>query len=156
MVNRGKMKNMIMIMDDDKDRLNTMHLWLQNLYFSWESVLFDNAPDTIEWLKHNLNTLVLMSLDHDLGPTRERNGEVFDPGTGRDVVDYLVTQNPVCPVIVHSTNYIARDGMIFALKGSGWKVSYVVPYNDLEWIEGAWSEEIKKWLRKTSFEGLIQ
>jgi hypothetical protein len=125
-----------------------MHSRLQDSCPQKELVLFDNAPDTIEWLEKNLSSVILISLDHDLGPNRERNGKVLDPGTGRDVVDCLVTQDPVCPVIVHSTNYVARDGMIFALEGAGWEVSYVSPYNDLEWIGEVWAEEVKKRLKE--------
>jgi hypothetical protein len=142
------MKRVILLMDDNEDRLQAMRSVVADSYPEYEIVLIDNAPDTIEWLKGNITSVALMSLDHDLGPNRERDGHVFDPGIGRDVVDYLVTQKPVCPVIVHSTNYIARDGMIFALEGSGWKASFVIPYNDLEWIQGTWKAEIEKYLNE--------
>lgn len=58
----------------------------------------------IAWLTNNLSSVTLISLDHDLGPNRERKGEVFDPGIGREVVDFLVSQKPTCPVIIHTTN----------------------------------------------------
>ncbi len=140
------MKNVILIMDDDEERLGSMSALIAGSYPDYESVLIDNAPDTIEWLKEHLSSAVLISLDHDLGPNRERDGEIFDPGTGRDVVDYLVTQNPICPVLVHTTNHIARDGMIFALESAGWKASFVIPHDDLEWIHGIWKTEIENYL----------
>ena len=133
-------------MDDDDERLSSMNALIGKDYPDYETVLIDNAPDTVEWLKENLSSAVLISLDHDLGPNRERDGETFDPGTGRDVVDYLVTENPICPVIVHTTNHVARDGMIFALEGSGWKTSFVIPHDDLEWIHGIWKAEIENYL----------
>jgi hypothetical protein len=108
------MRRIILIMDD-ANRLTAVSSLVAERYPECEIVLFDNAPDTIEWLKNNLSSLALMSLDHDLGINKERNGEVFDPGIGRDVVDYLVTQVPRCPVILHTTNYMARDGMTFAM-----------------------------------------
>ena len=141
------MKKVILIMDDDERRLNSMSALIAGTYPNYESVLIDNAPDTIAWLKSNLSSAVLISLDHDLGPNRERDGQIFDPGTGRDLVDYLVTQNPACPVIVHTTNHIGRDGMIFALEGAGWKTSFVIPYDDLEWINGTWKMEIENYLQ---------
>jgi len=146
MAKRGDMKNVILIMDDDERRLHSMNALIAGSYPHYETVLINNAPDTINWLKGNLSSAVLISLDHDLGPNRERDGEVFDPGTGRDVVDYLVTKTPVCPVIVHTTNHIARDGMLFALEGAGWKTCFVVPQDDLEWIHGIWKTQIKKYL----------
>jgi len=141
------MKNVILIMDDDEERLGSMSALIAGSYPDYESVLIDNAPDTIAWLKDHLSSAVLMSLDHDLGANRERDGTVFDPGTGRQVVDYLATQKPVCPVIVHTTNHIARDGMVFALEGAGWKTSFVIPHDDLEWIQGTWKTEIENYLR---------
>lgn len=42
----------------------------------------------IDWLNKELNTLSLISLDHDLFPETH---EAPDPGTGRDVADYLAT-----------------------------------------------------------------
>lgn len=139
-------QNTLLLMDDDERRLKAM-----NSFFSesdYEVALFDNAPDTIQFLKHNLSSVRLISLDHDLGTGRERNGEIFDPGTGRDVVDYLVTQIPACPVILHTSNYTAREGMIFTLERFGWKTSYVRPYNDLEWIGDVWRIEVEKYLGK--------
>ena len=50
---------------------------------------------------------------------------MFDPGVGRDVVEYLVTQPPTCPVIVHTSNYLARDGMVFALEFANWETTSV-------------------------------
>ena len=141
------MKNVILIMDDDEARLSAMNNMIAGSYPDYETVLIDNAPDTIAWLKDHLLSAALMSLDHDLGPNSKRDGETFDPGTGRDVVDYLVTQKPACPVIVHTTNHIARDGMLFALEGAGCKTSFVVPHDDLEWIHGTWKAEIEKYLQ---------
>lgn len=146
MAKRGDMKNVIVIMDDDQGRLHSMNKLIAGSYPHYEIVLINNAPDTINWLKGNLSSAVLISLDHDLGANRERDGAVFDPGTGRDVVDYLVTQSPVCPVIVHTTNHVARDGMLFALEGAGWQSSFVVPHDDFEWIHGIWKSEIEKYL----------
>ena len=40
----------------------------------------------------------------------------------------------------------ARDGMLFALEGAGWKTCFVVPQDDLEWIHGIWKTQIKKYL----------
>ena len=140
------MTQIILILDDNADRLAAMESLLVESYPQYQIVLFDNAPDTIEWLKKNLSSVVVMSLDHDLGPNRERDVQVFDPGTGKDVVDYLVTQKPVCPIIVHSSNYEGRDRMIFSLEVAGWVTSYVIPHAELEWINDTWRLEITKLL----------
>jgi hypothetical protein len=111
-------------------------------------VVFDNAPDTVEWLQDHLEGAALICLDHDLGPNRDRDGEIFDPGTGRDVVDHLVTRKPCCHVLVHTTNSLAAPGMTMALEDAGWSWSRVVPYNDLEWVRADWIGCVVKALTK--------
>ena len=140
------MKKVILILDDNEDRLTAMKSLLVEPYPQYRIVLFDNAPDTIEWLKENLSSVVVMSLDHDLGPNRERDGQVFDPGTGKDVVDFLGTQKPVCPLLVHSSNYEGRNRMKFSLEAAGWVTSFAIPHDELEWIYDTWRQEIFKFL----------
>jgi len=141
------MANTILVLEDDADRTSSMRHLLVKSFGQQESVFIDNAPEAIDWLHRHLVETALICLDHDLGPNRERKGDVFDPGIGRDVVEYLVTQEPICPVIVHSTNSPAAYGMKVRLKESGWKCSRVIPFNDLEWIEAAWLPKVKKYLR---------
>ncbi len=109
---------------------------------------FDNAPKMIEWLEEHLDRCRVICLDHDLGPNRTRDGNVFDPGTGRDVVDFLATRVPECPVIIHTTNSLAAPGMETALEESGWRCFRVVPYPDLAWIGEWWIEQIQKALKE--------
>src|SRR5690606_24546100 len=116
---RLTMANTILVLDDDPDRTAEMLEVLTANFAQYQSVFIDNAPDTIAWTQQHLGETALICLDHDLGPNRERNGAVFDPGIGRDVVEYLATQEPVCPVIIHSTNLPAAFGMKARLKESG-------------------------------------
>jgi len=109
----------IAILEDDEGRSVAMRNRLAESFPHCDPVLFDNAPDMIEWLRNNLTSTVLISLDHDLGPNRIRNVEVFDPGIGQDVVNYLSTQKPICPVIIHTSNYLAAPGMELMLNDSG-------------------------------------
>ena len=79
----------IAILDDDSDRIDEMRRCLLARVHEYEVMCFDNAPDIIEWLQGHLEATALICLDHDLGPNRHRDGDVFDPGTGRDVADYF-------------------------------------------------------------------
>lgn len=128
----------IVILDDEPGRIREMSRCLAARVPEHELIVFDNAPDMIEWLTDNMDKAKLICLDHDLGPNRLRNGEVFDPGTGRDVADYLASRKPICPVIVHTTNTLAAPGMAMVLNDCDWKNDAVVPYNDLEWISAMW------------------
>ncbi len=74
----------------------------------------------------------------------EHEQNMIDPGTGRDVAEYLATKTPVCPVLIHTTNTPAGAGMEMTLKEAGWKSERIVPYGDMEWIAGVWVSTIKK------------
>lgn len=115
---------------------------LRDRHSRYEVVTFDNAPDIVVWFKERLGCCALICLDHDLGPNRERDGKTFDPGTGRDVSRHLATCAPICPVIVHTTNTLARPGMLTDLEQSGWDVCYVSPYADTLWIQEVWSDAV--------------
>lgn len=104
----------------------------------------DNAPDMLAWLSKNLGRAVLIALDHDLGPSRIRDGERFEPGIGRDVADSLAQRTPVCPVLIHSSNGPAADGMQFCLERAGWSVTRVYPLDDLTWVERDWMPEVQR------------
>jgi hypothetical protein len=134
----------IVILDDEPERVEEMTRRLAGFVGGLQLIVFDNAPDLIDWLARYLDSAKLICLDHDLGPNRVRNGKVSDPGIGRDVVDYLATRTPVCPVIIHTTNSLAAPGMELALTDAGWIHIRVVPYNDLEWIGGEWIENVKR------------
>jgi FixJ family two-component response regulator len=136
---------MIAILEDDERRAEAMRAVVLEL--GCEATFFTSAPEMRRWLVDNLPSVRLMSLDHDLGPNRIVGDALFDPGTGRDVVDMLISNNPTCPVIVHSSNADASVGIIFALEGSGWQARRVYPYDDLDWVRSSWAEAVQELLK---------
>jgi len=137
------MRDTIALLDDEPERIALMEPFLREGFPQYRVCTFDNAPDMIEWLDEYLSSAVLICLDHDLGPNQIRDGTSFDPGTGRDVADFLATRDPVCPVIIHSTNGLAVPGMIMVLEESGWKCGRVIPDSQLGWIEKWWLPVVK-------------
>ncbi len=75
----------------------------------------------------------LISLDHDL----EAVGGEADPGTGQDVADFLSLHPPVCPVILHTSNFDGRMAMHNKLRAAGWTVATVLP-REPDWIRTSW------------------
>jgi hypothetical protein len=140
-------KPIIAILDDEADRIGAMQPLLAARFSECQVVVFQNSPDMVLWLKENLHHVRLLSLDHDLGPNQLRGGTSFDPGTGRDVADFLTTRPPQCPVILHTTNSLAAPGMQRVLEEAGWAVSQVVPYGDLDWVGERWIKEVRRMLR---------
>lgn len=145
-----KPPNTIAILDDEPDRLEEMLRVLPVRLTNYDIVTFKNAPDINAWFKNNLHQCALICLDHDLGPLQNRDGQKFDPGIGQDVADFLGTCKPVCDIVIHTTNLIARPGMIDALQSAGWQVSYVDPYSDVRWIGEVWIDEVVSTLQKNS------
>jgi CheY-like chemotaxis protein len=133
----------IVVLEDEERREQVMRSILSES-LPYQAQFFDNAPDMIDWLGSHLAELALICLDHDLGPNRRRSEQVFDPGTGRDVVDFLIQHPPICSVIVHTSNGYSAPGMMFAFEYAGWSAVRVVPYNDLDWITQAWAKAVKE------------
>jgi hypothetical protein len=128
------------LLEDDRDeRYPEMMRVLRETAPDIVPVHHDNAPDFITWLGRALPEVRLLSLDHDLGPTRPlADGSRFDPLTGMAVVEFLLTQKPSCPVIVHSSNPRDAPIMVERLADMGWQVARVVPFGGTVWIGAAW------------------
>lgn len=110
-----------------------------------EIAFFENAPAMISWLGQNLGDIVLISLDHDLPLRLDAAGRTVDFGTGRQVVDFLTSVPPTCPVIVHSSNDVCASGMFFALKNANWPCSRVYPCDDVAWIKSSWAAQVRRY-----------
>ena len=97
----------------------------------------------IDWLTQHLEEVIVISLDHDLDLVPGESGRFIDSGTGRDVADFLAQHAPCCPVVLHTTNQPAAQGMEMVLVDAGWHVRRVSPYGDMEWIDEVWFPTIR-------------
>ncbi len=140
----------IAVLEDDARRLEAMRRILSEIFPEYAAVFFDNAPDMLAWLHEHLMEVSLLCLDHDLGPSRLRNGERFEPGCGRDVTDFLATRQPCCPVVIHTSNTLAAPGMLMVLEPGGWIAERVIPFDDLAWLERSWLSVLQERLRSAS------
>jgi hypothetical protein len=128
----------IVILEDNADRQAIMRRCLADRFYNFDAKIFDSSAETISYLREHLAETIVISLDHDLELKTGSDGRLVDPGTGREVADFLAGQSPVCPVIVHSSNSDAAIGMKTVLEESGWKTKRVVPFDDMNWIETDW------------------
>ena len=142
------MKTYIAILEDEAGRISVMGKLLSADFPDYDAVFFDNTPEMLDWLKVNLDQTSLICLDHDLGSDRIIKGEMTDPGTGRDIANYLETQEPTCPVIIHTTNSFGRDAMKFALQDAKWDTTVVFPSAEISWIQTSWFKIVQKYLLK--------
>jgi len=132
----------ILILEDDAERRRVMGECLDDRFPQYGVQYFGDAPSMIAYLEaeSGLETL-LISLDHDLEPTAESRSS--DAGTGRDVADCLTARRPMCPIIIHTTNAPAGNGMQAVLEESGWMTIRVVPYDAERWIGETWFRAVR-------------
>ena len=125
----------IVILEDNAERQSAMRACLQDKFYQYESVFFDDAHEMQAYLSDHLASALIISLDHDLILKPGSNGQARDSGTGRDVAEFLSSRMPVCPIIIATTNSPAGDGMEFLLGDAHWQTHRVFPWDDLEWID---------------------
>ena len=137
----------VAILEDTEGRIAEMRARLAELLPAYEPVFFDNAAEMVAWLDERLPEVVLISLDHDLPLRQVRDGREVDPGTGREVADFLASLPPTCPVIVHSSNDYFAPGMVCALSDGRWPCWRVYPFDEHCWVRQVWSRQIEHLLR---------
>ena len=137
------MPMIIAILEDNPERRRAMQASAGDRLYTFETRCFQNPKDILDFLDGHLEETIAISLDHDMELTIERDGLLSDPGTGRDVADFLATKAPTCPVIIHSTNSSAALGMERVLRDADWTTIRVAPWGDLEWIEAEWVKALR-------------
>ena len=112
---------------------------------------FNNTREYIPFFEEHLRTVVLISLDHDLSGHGNRSPS---PGWGTDIADYLAVRAPLCPVMIHTSDYGGRWMMHDRLKLAGWTVRVVEPRGPATlWIPEVWIVEAKVMLENMQFHG---
>src|SRR5262245_30831024 len=134
----------IAILEDNQDRQAVMRNWLADRFYQYDVHIFDEADEMIRFLDQHLADTLVISLDHDLELKPDPQGRLIDPGTGREVADFLAGKKPVCPVIIHTTNADAAAGMDLVLREARWQTRRVVPFDDMEWIGLNWFPAIRR------------
>jgi hypothetical protein len=134
----------IVILEDNTERRNAMRRFLAGRLSQDELCFFEDAPATIQYLAANLDDTLIIALDHDLELLPDKQAGLTDPGTGRDVADFLARRPPACPVVIHTTNSTAGTGMELVLQEANWETHRVYPYGDLEWIAESWFPAVRR------------
>lgn len=134
----------LLILEDDARRTAAMRERLEDRFCQYDTIILPDAPSWVAAFLEAPERVLAISLDHDLEPV---HGQNQDPGTGRDAAGFLAqlpTDTPRLPILIHSTNRIAVDGMERVLEEAGYPVHRVMPYGDLEWISEAWFPRFRK------------
>lgn len=130
----------IFLLEDNADRLREFTAVVSQKYWSFSAEPCRSATRAIDILTHQLSSIDLICLDHDLEtPTGEP-----DCGTGMDVVHWLVSQPIRKPVLIHTTNTTAGREMEATLKAAAFSCYWLVPFDGNEWIKSAWPIWVEK------------
>lgn len=133
---------LILMLEDESDRLIRFESVLAELGQPVEWQHWRTADDFIRGYQSIERTPSLICLDHDLFTDHPDDP---DPGDGRDVAEFMATQNPSCHVIIHSSNAPAADSMLFTLLDANWDVEKIAPIGH-DWIESYWWSTAKPWI----------
>jgi hypothetical protein len=141
----------IFLLEDNPARLARMRAVLAAAFPAHAVRVEDDCHAAIAFLSAHQPEIDLISLDHDLDSV-PRPGEhpPVNHGCGRDVANFLATQPPTCPVIIHTSNATAGDGMFYELKRAGWPVTRVYPHDSHAWVDTDWAETVQR-LRSRSW-----
>jgi NAD+-processing family protein with receiver domain len=123
----------ILILEEDGDRVRGFQSAVASLGRNFGVRIWSDASTTIAEAPSCFDETRLISLDHDL---QAMDGEA-DPGTGLDVAEFLSLHPPMCPVILHTSNFDGRMSMRFMLRKAGWTVATVLP-READWIQASW------------------
>ncbi len=134
------MKKVIVVLEDNADRVSVMKEWLADCLSMYESFFSDDPNEVIDVLQKRSQSILALSLDHDLF---ERADGDLDR-TGMEVVDYLSRGEPSFPILIHSSNQIEADRMKRRLAKHHWTVSRVTPFLDTSWIGTDWYPTLRK------------
>ncbi len=135
---------MLIMLEDDQERIARFKMVLAKT--GLPLACFRTAQGFIRQYLVQTNVPKLIALDHDLFTDNENDP---DPGDGRDVAAFLAMQLPIAPILIHSTNAVAADSMLFTLADAGWNVDRIAPIGS-DWIETYWFPVAMKMIRTLS------
>jgi len=134
----------IVILEDDARRAEAMRDRLTDRFYQFEHLFFDSVNEMKEFLRDHFHEVIAVSLDHDLEFKVDAAGQLYDPGTGREIADFLAGLRPSFPVVIHSTNSFGAVGMESVLQDAGWETYRVSPFDDLQWVHASWFPTIRR------------
>jgi hypothetical protein len=134
----------IVILEDNLDRQAVMRACIADRFYTFDAHLIDNPLDTIRFLESNLAETLVISLDNDMELLPGPDGRFVDPGEGLEVARFLAAREPVCPVIVHTTNLRAAEEMKRVLAAANWQTRRVIPFDDVNWITTDWFATMRR------------
>lgn len=124
----------VILLEDNADRIRDFEAAVASLGPEFRLRVWHDAPTMVAECLPVLTQCCLISLDHDLNPLAHA---AQDPGTGLEVAEFLASQQPVCPVIIHTSNTERRWSIHNEFRFARWRVEIVPPIGE-GWIQRSW------------------
>ena len=138
------MAMLIAILEDNADRVLAMKKWLDDRLSMYDRFITNDPHELIDKLRERMEDVLAVSLDHDLHERPDGSTEL----TGMMVVDFLGTQRPRFPVLLHTSNVRDGETMKRRLLSKEWRVTWVTPFDDTTWIGNDWYPTLKKAIQR--------
>ena len=135
-------RRIILLLEDDDERVCGFQSAVALLGGDFVVRIWRDAPTMIAECPACFAKACLISLDHDL----EALAGAPDPGTGLDVAKFLSLHSPLCPVVLHTSNFDGRLAMQNRLRAGGWTVATVLP-REANWIQASWLPICRRLIR---------
>ncbi len=126
----------IAVLEDDQRRISAIRAAAKEHFPGYELRIFISAYEMIAWLTSAPHSVELLSLDCDLDSTATDGSEC---GTGEDVTEYLASNLPECPVLIHSSNAMRAPAMHMELALAGCKRVMLCPFRDSD----SWANDVR-------------
>ena len=136
-------RNTILMLEDNDERIESFQAVVATLSPPLRLKVWFDAPAMIAESPPLFDEACLFSLDHDLN---QRAGANRDPGDGLEVAKFLALKQPICPVLIHSSNYERAWSMHNEFRFAGWTVDRIGPIGD-DWIQRLWLPKVQDLLK---------
>jgi len=123
----------LLLLEDDADRLERFAAVLREIDPDLKMRAWRNAYTMIHEAGPLIPAAKVISLDHDLEP----DDSGVDPGDGYMLIQWLIAQPVMRPVIIHTSNSPRAQWMAGACDLAEWRHYRVAPLGE-DWIETDW------------------
>src|SRR4051812_18521093 len=111
----------LLILEDSTGRVDAMRAAARELDPVLPVLIWDNAVVMRQECIPYLPIARVISLDYDLSNARGKDGS--GPGTGGDMVRFLLAQPPSAPVIIHTALVETGQELVEILQRRGWRAA---------------------------------
>lgn len=129
----------IAVLEDDQRRISAIQAAARRYFTDYELRIFISAREMIAWLAGSPSNVRILSLDCDLDSSAVDD---VGCGTGEDVTEYLASNLPNCPILIHSSNAMRAPAMHMELALAGCKRVQLCPFRDSD----SWATDVRNQL----------